>query len=100
MISRYLRCLKSGLSGEQLKCLAAGWVRPLCSASERERETLPFDVCIVGAGPAGLSAAIRLKQVAKEGNREVSVVVLEKGSEVGAVYSTATVFTRRLDHQT
>lgn len=55
--------------------------RPLCTAVERE--TLPFDVCIVGAGPAGLSAAIRLKQLAKEENREVSVAVLEKGSEVG-----------------
>ena len=41
------------------------------------------DVCIVGAGPAGLSAAIRLKQLEKERGREVRVVVLEKGAEVG-----------------
>ena len=45
-----------------------------------ERESMPFDVVIVGAGPAGLSAAIRLKQL----NEEISVVVLEKGAEVGA----------------
>ncbi len=49
-----------------------------------ERESMDFDVVIVGAGPAGLSAAIRLKQIANEKGEELSVVVLEKGSEVGA----------------
>lgn len=49
-----------------------------------ERESMEFDVVIVGAGPSGLSASIRLMQLAQAAGRELSVCVLEKGAEVGA----------------
>lgn len=66
--------------------------------STEERESMEFDVVIVGAGPAGLSTACRLMQIAQESEQEISVVVLEKGSEVGAhILSGAVIESRALD---
>jgi len=60
-----------------------------------ERESMEFDVVIVGAGPAGLSTACRLMQLAKEKQQELMVCVVEKGSEVGAHILSGAVFEPR-----
>ncbi len=63
-----------------------------------QRESMEVDVVIVGAGPAGLATACKLLQLAQAGERELTVCVLEKGSEIGAhILSRSSFRTQRAD---
>ncbi len=66
--------------------------------TEIERDSMEFDVVIVGAGPAGLASACRLMQLAKENNQELTICLVEKGSEVGAhILSGAVIESRAIE---
>jgi electron-transferring-flavoprotein dehydrogenase len=88
MMAAALRGHRLHLLQPQYICLHCTCKSSMDSASLQQiygpRESMDYDVVIVGAGPAGLATAIRLKQLAAAADREVSVVVLEKGSEPGA----------------
>eukprot|EP00884_Botryococcus_braunii_P022025 jgi/Botrbrau1/8506/Bobra.0029s0012.1 len=79
-----LSTLDSLSNGDPIKLLQSRVFSGSTGDHLEPRESLEYDVCIVGAGPAGLSAAIRLKQKCQEAGKELSVCVLEKGAEVGA----------------
>lgn len=78
-----------GVPARNLSALNNAVFNPLIKRAEDE-----VDVCIVGCGPAGLSAAIRLKQLEKERGKEIRVVVLEKGSEVGMQFSSISMLSK------
>ena len=69
------------------------WIQGMATLPPREK--MYYDSLIVGAGPAGLAAAIRLKQMAVANNKDISVCVVEKGSEVGAHVLSGNVFEPR-----
>jgi electron-transferring-flavoprotein dehydrogenase len=86
-------CLSSNVA-RSVRMTLAGGRRSFCEALPA-RESMEYDVVTVGAGPAGLSAAIRMKQLAIEAGQDISVCVIDKGAEVGAHILSGNVFEPR-----
>jgi len=80
---RYISSLRAAQSTRRSFRTSTTSANEAFNPATLERAEDEVDVCIVGGGPAGLSAAIRLKQIEKEKGNEIRVVVLEKGSDMG-----------------
>lgn len=80
MLSKRRNLFQSALSKSSIGRIAQ---KAFCTAAEDVREQMEYDVVTIGAGPAGLAAAIRVKQLSIEKGVDLSVCVVEKGAEVG-----------------
>lgn len=92
MLRLALPRVRSVLPGLARSSTVGARPRLMSTDADEPRESVPYDVLIVGAGPAGLSAAIRIKQLAQERGKDLSVCVVEKGAEVGAHILSGNVF--------